>query len=216
MEDSRLIKKVYLWDRSCLVNNWNRDLKRLFKEIDKEFLWNVDARMVDMKDLLEHAEKSLMHTVKEQWKKDLNSQSKLRTYKLFKENYNVENYVEINLPRNLRSGLARLRSGTLPIRVKTGRFEQLPINERLCKICNQNMVEDEYHFVFECVAYDVLRIMFLNHVTKLYPDFMHLNKESKWRTILTDKRLIPQMSHFIINALEKRSNMLYRNVSAAS
>jgi len=49
--------------------------------------------------------------------------------------------------------MAQLRSGILPIRIETGPFCKLPVEERLCEMCNQGKVEDEFHFIMECPLY---------------------------------------------------------------
>jgi hypothetical protein len=77
MDDERLTKKVYKWDRECKNNNWNRDLKRIFNDINQPELWTTDINLIDVKELLKNAEKLLMEKVIENWKKDLEAQSKL-------------------------------------------------------------------------------------------------------------------------------------------
>ena len=60
--------------------------------------------------------------------------------------------------RSHRSLLAQLRSGILPLRLETGRFQnirdentghfqKLKVEERVCTLCNLNCIEDEIHFV---------------------------------------------------------------------
>ena len=40
--------------------------------------------------------------------------------------------------------LAKFSSGTAPIRIETGRYENLPVCERLCVYCGKNEIEDEF------------------------------------------------------------------------
>jgi hypothetical protein len=40
---------------------------------------------------------------------------------LFKNQYNVEKYVELNIPKNVRSAMAMFLCGVLPLRIETGR-----------------------------------------------------------------------------------------------
>ena len=47
--------------------------------------------------------------------------NKLRLYKHIKQNYNMENYFSMNIPKSHRSFLAQFRCGILPIRIETGR-----------------------------------------------------------------------------------------------
>lgn len=54
-----------------------------------------------------------------------------------------------------RSALATIRSGTAPIRLETGRFENLPVNQRVCAFC-PNLVEVE-DVILKCPVYIDLR-----------------------------------------------------------
>ena len=41
--------------------------------------------------------------------------------------------------------------------IETGGFYNINRNERLCFNCNNNSMEDEYHFILECSRYNALR-----------------------------------------------------------
>jgi hypothetical protein len=56
--------------------------------------------------------------------------------------------------------LLRFRLGVHGLRVDSGRWERLPRAHRLCERCTEDMVEDEFHLVFECPAYDGVREKF--------------------------------------------------------
>ena len=63
-----------------------------------------------------------------------------------------------------RSLLAQLRLGILPLEIKVGRFRNIPVENRLCKCCDNNVVENEFHFVCECVRYADLRtVLYSRH-----------------------------------------------------
>ena len=211
MDDHRLTKKVYKWDKECKANNWNRDLKRLCKEIGKPELLSSHVDTVNVKELIECAENTLMEKVVSSWEKDLQSQNKLRTYRLYKSEYKPENYVCMNLSKNVRSKLAKLRSSTLPLRIETGRFERLAVSDRLCKFCDviPANVETEYHFVFECTKYNTERAVLFNHVFNLYPNFLNLEIPEKWDIVMNNKQILPKTGQFIVNAMEVRNSVLY-------
>ena len=50
---------------------------------------------------------------------------KLGTYILFKSEYCTENYLKLYLSRSHRSLLAQLRTGILPLRIETGRYQNI-------------------------------------------------------------------------------------------
>ncbi len=44
--------------------------------------------------------------------------------------------------------LAQIRSGILPLRIETGLWKNDSIEDRVCLVCDENIVEDEYHFLY--------------------------------------------------------------------
>ena len=168
MPDSRLTKRIYLWDRDQKCNNWSRDCKKVLKEVGEPDLWSMDGRNINIKALVERSKVSLMSKVNELWKRDLGSQPKLRTYRTFKHERSLENYASINISRVCRSYIAKIRSGTLTLRIETGRFEKLEEQYRLCKFCDNKKIENEFHFIFECNQYHTLRTKLFDYVCNVF------------------------------------------------
>ena len=79
---------------------------------------------------------------------------KLRTFKTFKNNYKMENYICVKLDKLLIFNLAKLRISNDQLEKETGRYKKKVIKQRLCKVCYENgCVEDEFHFLMACKAY---------------------------------------------------------------
>ena len=57
----------------------------------------------------------------------------------------------------IRTELTRFRLGAHDLRIVTGARYNLHRRNRLCGCCNMNIVEDEFHFIFECSAYNTIR-----------------------------------------------------------
>ena len=90
--------------------------------------------------------------------------NKLRTYREYKYSFKTEYYVNCNMSRGHRRTLAKFRSCNLPLAIETGRYTRpkTPVNERLCKYCNINAVEDETHFFVDYEFYSDLRYELFN------------------------------------------------------
>ena len=54
--------------------------------------------------------------------------------------------------------MARLRMGTHELMVEKGRHKNIPREQRTCPVCEQNVVEDETHFMLECTRYHAARV----------------------------------------------------------
>ena len=84
--------------------------------------------------------------MQEQWSNEMHNKPKLRTYVQIKDIFEPEPYVLSNISRQRRSLLAQIRLGILPIKIETGRFRSLPVEQRLCELCEMHKVENEMHF----------------------------------------------------------------------
>ena len=73
--------------------------------------------------------------------------NKLRTYCQFKSVYQVEQYCKVILPLRHRAAFAKFRCGVAPLRIETGRFENIPLDERNCLFCN--VIESESHALLD-------------------------------------------------------------------
>ncbi len=65
--------------------------------------------------------------------------------------------------------LAQFRSGILPLKIETGRRKNENIEDRVWLVCEENIVEDEYHFlcVYICKhgkRYDEVRQVLYNKI----------------------------------------------------
>lgn len=91
--------------------------------------------------------------------------NKLRTYALFKQELSLEPYLEAVTDIRKRVLLTKFRTGVAPLRIETGRYERprIEANLRVCACCG-SAVEDEMHFVMECVQYTSRRNVFIQQV----------------------------------------------------
>ena len=60
----------------------------------------------------------------------------------------------------LKTQLTRFRLCSHSLEIETGRYNGIERNDRKCKLCNQNTVESEYHFMLCCPLYRDLRQTF--------------------------------------------------------
>ena len=96
---------------------------------------------------------------------------KLRTFKTFKNN-KMENYICMKVDKHLIFNLAKLRISNHQLEIEAGRYKKKEIDQRLCKICNGNgCVEDEFHFLMTCKAYQAERNDFFTKLKSNYCAF---------------------------------------------
>ena len=72
-------------------------------------------------------------------------------------------WVDVNC-KSQRRILAKLRGGTAALRMETGRWGGLKREERLCKQCRLEEVEDEEHFLLRCEGWTQEREVMTEYV----------------------------------------------------
>ena len=71
-----------------------------------------------------------------------------------------------------------------PIRLETGRYERLQVEQRTCFQCVDN-VETEEHVLLMCPLYDDLRLKLFDSLITYFPFFGSLNESQKLSVILS-------------------------------
>jgi hypothetical protein len=159
LNDERITKQVFIWDKDQKYNTWSADMKMLLDNLDLQTVYNnnIGFRM-------EEFENNLIKHEQHEWRKAIESKPKLRLYVKLKESLETEEYVKMNLNRINRSYMAQLRAGTLKINIELGRMARLKEHERVCPVCNDGSVENELHLLFVCTKYQHKRNTFLNYL----------------------------------------------------
>ena len=145
--------------------------------------------------------KKLSISDNQEWKNKLSYKPKLRTYKQCKENKCVENYIMMNLTCKERSMLAQLRMDVLPLHIETGRYKNIPADQRFCFVCKES-IEDGMNFLFECPFY-------VNYRISLYEVISERDTES-FKNMSKYKKLT-YLIKYICHAFSKRQLYMYTN-----
>ena len=91
------------------------------------------------------------------WKQEIRNKPKLRFYCKFKKEKKLEPYISMQLLPRERSYLTQVRLDILPINIETGRYKSIPLERRICTLCNLDQIEDEIHILFYCNKYNLER-----------------------------------------------------------
>ena len=74
------------------------------------------------------------------------------------------------MSKHLRSLLTQLRSCTLPLEIKTGRYYGITREQRIYKQCNFYVIENEQLFLFDCPKYITYRTALHKRLQEAYLD----------------------------------------------
>ncbi len=199
MDAGRLNRAIFMTDKEINSNNWNSKFSTLLRDFDLIDYWNAN-RIIP----LDTVKAKIDEQFQINWRHNCSTKPKLRTYVTFKNNVEVASHIACNLPKYERSLISQLRLGILPLRIETGRYANLNECDRICLLCQQNKIENEAHFLFECDLYDTERNQFVNETDI---NLAELSTDEQFRSVFEHPF---RLGRYMRTAMHKRKNKLYK------
>lgn len=139
------------------------------------------------------------------WCANVHDSNRLRTYATFKFNLTTEKYLTVVTNYRIRKSLSKFRYSNHTLMIESGRKDGIEFENRICKMCSQNVVEDEYHFLLECPLYNSLR-------NKYLLQYNNRNQHTFHKLLTTSSvRVINNLALYVHLAFKVRSSHLVVN-----
>ncbi len=112
------------------------------------------------------------------WIGNVSQEPKMRSYILFKNTFILEDYLAIAKEKH-RIEMSKLRVSAHTLAIERGRYTRpvTPINERVCKTCTGNVIEDELHFLIDCERHATQRSKLFTKISNKCMPFSNLNNQ---------------------------------------
>lgn len=134
------------------------------------------------------------------------NENKLRTYCKFKFIFQQEKYLDNIKELSNRSTLARFRISAHKLEIERGRYTipKTAVENRICKQCNCEAVEDEEHLLIKCNKYSFARNTFFSNINNnFFPELSDRNKFI-WLLSNEDREICKNLANFIATCLSIR------------
>jgi len=216
LPDDHLLKEAYLCNLQLQEKGtWGSSIRYILEELKLNEFWINKPKN---NSVVNKAKKSLKENFENVWLKDLFNDNrkiighkrKLRTYRTFKINFELENYLSVIKNVEYRQNLLRFRISSHKLQIETGRYPYKPEHERTCKVCKTDVIENEYHFLLDCTAYDALKCDFETKIQSIFPGYINLptNEQFIWLMASKHEKVIFLLSKYITQCLEYRKEIL--------
>ena len=203
-KDAKISKFLYKfllsdYDSGNNQHKWIQCIKDILISVGRVDLLHKDS-IENPKSIKMQISKTLSDLYIQEWHSKIASSSKGLNYNLFKVDANFENYLSI-LSRKHYSTLLKFRLSNHRLPIETGRWENIPIEERKCNICEINDIGDEFHYLFVCKYFKSARQRFLT------PYFYKSPNVIKYRELMSTENvnLLIKISNFVEIIMKKFS-----------
>ena len=95
------------------------------------------------------------------------------------------------LPWSFASTICKFRTSNHLLPIEVGRHRNIPRVERLCALCDDALIGDEYHYIMECKHFSEERNFYLgDYLQKMYNPYKQL-------LLSQDKNVLIRLSKFL-------------------
>ena len=92
--------------------------------------------------------------------------------------------------------------------IEVGRFKDVPLEDRICKICDKKEIESEQHFLGKCIALKNVRERHLKEFPEGLIDIKKFDNECI--KIMFQPEYIKRTSNMLVDMFEDRKELMYK------
>ena len=194
-----LISQAY-WEHlnnRSMKSPWICFVKSILTDLGFSHVWDNQGTF-NVSSLVACIKAKLKERFISYWKKCMKSETgmdKLRTYKLIKRTFEIEQYLEMLPERKQRKSLTAFRISAHKLQIERGRYIGKKIEDRLCTLCNN--VEDEIHLLCECVKYQLFRTNMYRNIGNSFSDVVPNRERFISLMTSTDVKVVKSLGHFV-------------------
>jgi len=137
-------------------SKWLLFVKSVLDETGLSLVWNNQSAL-HSNDVKIVVKQILCDQFIQKWHSDIDSSSRGQLYSLFKADFCLEKYL-IKLEKEKRLYICKLRCSNLKFPIEVGRWHNVPREDRLCTICNDRALGNEFHYLFTCKNAEIVRL----------------------------------------------------------
>ena len=138
------------------------------------------------------------------WSAAISSNAKLESYCLYKNTFMFEPYLDALNIRKFRCIYVNFRTSCHDLEIEKARYRNIPRSDRICRMCNSDTIENEYHFLLRCDFYSELRTMY---IPRKYLNNVCMQKFVMLMSCRNEK-VIKSVATYLYHAFRKRSSFL--------
>ena len=154
-----------LHEQNQYSSPWLKNIEQILNTCGMSNVW-LNPDIINHNWLKKAIELRLSDLYIQEWESQLNNASSCVTYRSLKPYFKQERY--LTLPnRSDRINLCKFRCRNIKIPVVTGGYTNrnnlaTPYENRLCEICDMNVIGNEYHYILECPVFQEPRNNYLS------------------------------------------------------
>ena len=143
--------------------NWAKEVRDVLVRVGYVNVWSTEQLPCDSVSFVNIVKQTLIDLYITEWSVQVRMKEKLITFGLFKVTFGFEMYLYLINSPIIRKTFSRFRLSSHTLEIERGRYPpRRPRLQRLCRQCDMNVLEDEYHLIMMCDKYTGLRQIYID------------------------------------------------------
>ena len=142
-----------------MQSKWVNFVKKIFDDTRRPDTW-LDEGNARLNCITFQIKRTLIDQYQQAWRANIQNSSKGTIYQLFKDSIELEKYFLV-LDRKQYLTFVKFRTANHRLPIEVLRWESVPINERLCTLCDAQDVADEFHYTLCCKYFAQERMQYI-------------------------------------------------------
>ena len=136
---------------------WVNKIKSIFQNIGRPDIW-LNQNHLNLKNVHKLVKQALIDQFKQNWHSELTLSNKGQLYLKIKAMHinSLEPYFK-HLNKKETMNIFRYRTANHSLPVETGRYENIPYQDRICPLCQTDAVGTEIHYLLYCPFFNTDR-----------------------------------------------------------
>ena len=201
-EESKFSSIFYKWIKIFMKKNiyksvWFEKVKTTLDNIQMPYMFDNVTK--ECKLWFRNSTKARLEELyAKRWSDTVYNNSSCLNYRAMTLAKRAQDYV-LKLPKCYVYAILKLKCVNHYMPIVAGRYSNMPIDERLCTICQLNEIGDEFHYLFKCTFFSSQRARYLRRyyytqpnmykMTQLFesPDFTEMLNLAKFAQVIVNQ-----------------------------
>ena len=190
--------------RQGRVVKWLNVVQRTLSDTNQGLIWR-SQKVENPRKLIRTVKEQLIQQYRNMWHGLASTFTSLDTYVLYKVEHKLEEYFSVIKNKRHLVNYVRFRLHAHSLEIERGRYVRVAREQRICKCCVSQEVEDECHFLLSCTAFDHLRQNYIPQNVRNAP--ATIENYSKLMAI-TDPVTVIGIAKYLFFATKVRKNIV--------
>ena len=176
------------------ISQWMNHLHNILNECGLAYIWT--NQFFPSEQWIKLTVKTILQDqYKQTWHSNVFDCPKTINYRIFKTDHAFENYFNVLEERDMLV-FCKFRMINHKLPIESGRWKNIPRENRICTLCNVNAIGDEYHYIMECQYFVEERREYIdrrflkNSNTLKFNELMNLRQKSKLKKLCSFIKII--------------------------